>query len=133
MKRFILVVLTLVIFFVSAAGTQAAEYTPPIYSRSAYFVNLNTGRVLFEKEADTRMAPASLTKMMTVLLAIEMCDDPENTMVTIPSQSLFTDVIVENGARIYLQEGEQISVQSLIYATMIKSACDSATALAWYF
>ena len=133
MKRFILVVLTLVIFFVSAAGTQAAEYTQPIYSRSAYFVNLNTGRVLFEKEADTRMAPASLTKMMTVLLAIEMCDDPENTMVTIPSQSLFTDVIVENGARIYLQEGEQISVQSLIYATMIKSACDSATALAWYF
>lgn len=133
MKRFILVALTLAIFFASAIGTQAAEYTQPIYSRSAYFVNLNTGRVLFEKEADAHMAPASLTKMMTVLLAIEMCDDPENTIVTIPSQSLFTDVIVENGARIYLQEGEQISVQSLIYATMIKSACDSATALAWYF
>ncbi len=133
MKRLILFLLTLTVICSSAISVQAAEYTQPVHSRSAYFVNLNTGRVLFEKEADARMAPASLTKIMTVLLAIEMCEDPENTMVTIPSQSLFTDVIVENGARIYLQEGEQISVQSLIYATMIKSACDSATALAWYF
>ncbi len=133
MKKIALVVLALWLFILPVASVNAAEYTQTIYSRSAYFVNLDTGRVLFEKDADARMAPASLTKIMTVLLALELCENPADTMVTIPSQSLFTDVIVENGARIYLQEGEQISVLSLVYATMLKSACDSATALAWYF
>ena len=117
----------------NTATTASSDFDlSSLYGKSAYFMNLDTGRVLLEKEADTMRSPASLTKIMTVLLTLENCEDPANTVVTIPDESLFTDVIVQNGARIYLREGEQISVESLIYATMLKSACDSASALAWY-
>ncbi len=145
MKRLTALIIALLLFL-PALAVRAEESSPTnadttassnfdlssLYGRSAYFMNLDTGRVLVQKDADTMRSPASLTKIMTVLLTLENCDDPANTIVTIPDESLFTDVIVQNGARIYLKEGEQISVESLIYATMLKSACDSASALAWY-
>lgn len=142
MKRLTAMLIALLLFL-PAAAVYAEEPTntdtapsdfdiSSLYGKSAYFMNLDTGRVLLEKEADTMRSPASLTKVMTVLLTLENCEDPANAIVTIPDESLFTDVIVQNGARIYLREGERISVESLIYATMLKSACDSASALAWY-
>lgn len=144
MKRLTVLLIALLLFLpvaaVYAEGSEPADTDvtssdfdlSSLYGKSAYFMNLDTGRVLLEKEADTMRSPASLTKIMTVLLTLENCKDPANAIVTIPDESLFTDVIVQNGARIYLREGEQISVESLIYATMLKSACDSASALAWY-
>ncbi len=103
-----------------------------IYSRCAYMVNLETGRVVVDKNSDAIVYPASLTKIMTCILALEMCEDPESETVTVPS-GIFADVYSEGGANISLYSGEEISVIDLIYATMLHSACDAASALAWHF
>lgn len=134
MKRLIPLIIAFFLLCSSATFAAAPEYdVSTLYGKSAYFMNLDTGRVLVQKDADSRRSPASLTKVMTVLLALELCEDPANTIVTIPDQKLFADVVANNGASIYLTEGEQISVESLIYATMLKSSCDTASALAYHF
>ena len=142
MKRLIALFTAILLLLPSTAAAEDAVQsgtpqtvsfdTASLYGHAAYFMNLDTGRVLLQKDADAQLSPASLTKIMTVLVTLEHCEDPAGSIVTIPDESLFTDVIVQNGARIYLKEGEEISVESLIYATMLKSACDSASALAWY-
>ncbi|MCL2539756.1 MAG: D-alanyl-D-alanine carboxypeptidase, partial [Oscillospiraceae bacterium] len=55
-----------------------------LYAAASYLVNLDTGRVIYQHNASVRVAPASTTKIMTSALALELCDDPSNTVVTLP-------------------------------------------------
>lgn len=101
-----------------------------IYSDNVYMENLNTGRVVMDIGADEKVYPASLTKILTCLLAIEKCEDLSEVYV-IPS-GIFDDIYAQGGANISLKAGEEITISDLIHATLIRSACDSATALAYY-
>ncbi len=101
-----------------------------IYSDHVYMVNTDTGKVVYEFESEKFIYPASLTKVMTCILAIEHCESLDET-VTIPS-GIFDDIYAQGGANMSLKYGEEISVGDLIRATMIRSACDSASALAYY-
>ncbi len=102
-----------------------------IYSDYVYMVNLDTDKVVYEYEADTVTYPASLTKVMTCIIAIEEAESLDDTFV-VPSGNIFEDIYSQGGANMSLKVGEEISVGDLIRATMIRSACDSATALAYY-
>ncbi len=127
-KAFILlIIITLFSLCVNADGIL--DDGKNIYSDYVYMVNLNTGKVVYEYEADAVTFPASLTKIMTSILAIEKVSLDET--VTIPS-GIFDDVYKTGGAHISLKAGEKISVGDLVRATMIRSSCDTATALAWY-
>lgn len=83
------------------------------------------GIFLFEKNADEQLPMASTTKIMTALLAIERCNPDE--MITIPSEATHIE-----GSSLYLKEGDRIRIGDLIYAVMLASANDAATALALY-
>ena len=127
--RFSSIILFLLIVL-SVPSSALYEKGEGIYSTNVYMENLETGRVIFDIGAEEKVYPASLTKILTCLLAIEKCEDKTETF-EIP-RGIFDDIYAEGGAHISLRYGETVGVYDLIYATMIRSACDSATALAYY-
>ena len=96
---------------------------PEIEAEAAILINASTGEVLYEKEADMQRAPASTTKIMTSLIAIETLQLDQ--MVTIDEE---TEAV--NDSQMNLKEGEEISVDHLLYGTLLSSANDGAVALA---
>ncbi len=111
----------------------AAGYSPPfdLQSEAVYMVNLDTDKVIFEKNADKKMYPASLTKIMTVILALENIEDLDGT--TIPLKLYIQDALY--GKKVSLGGiwyNEEVSARGLLYATMLQSANEAAMMLADY-
>ena len=102
------------------------------YSNAAYLVEMNTGRLIYEKNSEDKVYPASTTKIMTAALALELCPDPANTYVTVPA-----DIWVEfegiNISSIGLIGGETMSMLDLVYAMLLASANEAASTVAAYF
>lgn len=96
---------------------------------SAILIDARTGKVLFEKDADAKRYPASTTKIMTCLLALESGKDLNAivTIGTIPPADLASDS--DNMA---LKKDEMIKFEDLLSAMMVKSANDAADAIAMY-
>ncbi|HBE14005.1 MAG TPA: hypothetical protein DCY74_07535, partial [Clostridiales bacterium] len=133
MKRIVSSALVVILLFLSLTIISwDNDWADSINSEAALVVNLDTGRILYRKNASTIMYPASLTKILTTLIALENCEDPKNTMVTIPDPVLFHDVNTQGGVTIYLQQGERISLWDLLCATILNSACDAANTVGWY-
>ena len=96
-----------------------------ISAASAIVYDAGTGRVLFEKNAHSQSLIASTTKIMTALLVSENCNVLDR--VRIPKEAVGIE-----GSSIYLQEGEILTVQELLYGLMLHSGNDAAVALAIY-
>jgi D-alanyl-D-alanine carboxypeptidase (penicillin-binding protein 5/6) len=100
-----------------------------ITAKSAILIEANTGEVIFEKNADQKMYPASTTKIMTVFLGLtigktnEMMDET----VTISEEDLN---LPENSSVIPMSAGETIRFEDLLYATMVRSGNEGANAIA---
>ncbi len=97
-------------------------------AESAILIDLDSGKVLYELNADKVLPPASITKIMTLLLVVEAAERGELQ---------YTDTVTASehacsmgGAQIYLKVGEQMSVEELFKAVSIASANDAAVALA---
>lgn len=103
-------------------GKYQKQNTPEISARSAFIVDFKTGITLFEKNPNLKHLPASTTKLMTVLVALEKCTT--ETVVTVGN---FSNI----GNQMGLQTGDQITVENLIYGLLIKSGNDAAYALAY--
>ena len=105
----------------------AASYTgaPNTVAEAYVVMDAATGQVLIEKDMHLKKFPASITKIMTVLLALENAEKDEMVTVT---NSVFT--IPYNSSHIALSPGEQLSVEQLLYGTMLPSANDAAIGLA---
>lgn len=101
----------------------ATEAAPNLVGETAIVIDASTGQVLYDKNAHEQRYPASTTKMITALLALENLDLSQT--VVIDAETPFTE-----GSRIYLLEGEEITVEQLLYALMLDSANDAAAALA---
>lgn len=86
-------------------------------------MELNSGNVFMQKNADKRLPMASTTKIMTALIIAEECNLDE--VITVPDQAVGVE-----GSSIYLKHGEQISVKDLLYGLMLRSGNDAACALA---
>ena len=88
MKKFFCSLLALLIISCTlcVAPASAAAFTLPFEPNAdaVYLVNLDTGIVVYEKNADKKRPPASLTKLMTTLLLLENVEDLENTRITAP-------------------------------------------------
>jgi D-alanyl-D-alanine carboxypeptidase len=94
---------------------------------AAYVIDARTGEVLHARNADTRLHPASLTKMMTLYLAFEAIEKGEislDTMVTISKNAA-----AEPPSKLGLKSGQKIAMRYLIRAASVKSANDAATAI----
>ena len=127
MKKRIISLILCAIFVCGAFIPQGAAWAdtagPEITAQAAIIYCADTGEVIWEKNADQQMEPASMTKLLTCLLAVENLD--LDHVVTVPEEA--TEVIP---TKIYLQAGEQITVEELLYAALLYSANDAAAALA---
>lgn len=94
-----------------------------VSAASAVVMEADSGAVLYEKDADTRRPMASTTKIMTALVVIE--EMAMDQTVTVPKAAVGVE-----GSSIYLVENERLTVEELLYALMLESANDAATALA---
>lgn len=94
-------------------------------AKSAIVLDCVTGRVLFEKDADQEHLVASTTKIMTALIVCEQCNVLDR--IKIPEEAVGIE-----GSSMYLQEGEILTVQDLLYGLMLHSGNDAAVALAIY-
>ena len=96
-----------------------------ISAQRAILVDAQTGRVIFEKNADERSLIASTTKIMTALVVCEQCNVLDR--MRIPKEAVGIE-----GSSMYLQEGEVLTIQELLYGLMLHSGNDAAVALAIY-
>ncbi|SDM89632.1 D-alanyl-D-alanine carboxypeptidase family protein [Acetanaerobacterium elongatum] len=94
---------------------------------SAILIDGISGEVLFEKNADEQMPPASVTKIMTLLLTMEAIDAGKMKLEDMVSVSEHASSM--GGSQIWLEVGEQMSVNDLLKATAISSANDASVAL----
>lgn len=103
----------------------------PVLAAAAPFAGIvmdaRTGKVLWEHNADTRLHPASLTKMLTLYIAFDAVRRGETTLDTMVTVS--ANAAAEPPSRLGLRKGQRISLRHLIRAAAIKSANDAATAI----
>jgi len=99
---------------------------PQLTAEGAILIEAETGAVLYEKNATERLYPASTTKLMTALLALE--NSALGETVTISHNAVY-DIDVDS-SRIWVDEGEELSMEESLYALMLPSANDLAYAIA---
>ena len=118
----------------NAAGTAQAANAPriPRTARDPYLgamvVDAGSGRVLFEDHADAKGYPASVLKLMDLLLCLEKIEQRQISLqdpVTVSAKASHT-----GGSRVWLAEKESFTVDEMLYALMVQSANDVAVALA---
>lgn len=100
-----------------------------ILAKSAILIEASTGEVLFEKNADMIMFPASTTKILTAYIALQMCD-LENDLVTISQRAI--DLVPPTYSTVPLSVGEQVYMKDLIPAMLVRSGNEAANAIAEY-
>ncbi len=93
-------------------------------------VNTDSETVIFDKNADKKTAPASITKIVTCMLVLENCKDL-NTPLTCKRECL-DGLYAQNAATVGILAGETLTVNDLLYALMLPSAADAANILADY-
>ena len=105
-----------------------AEDTLGISAPSAILMEKETGQVLYEKNAHERMSPASVTKVMTLLLIIEDIESGKLSLDETVTASQRASTF--GGSCVYLEEGEQMSLSDMLKCITVVSANDCAVAMA---
>lgn len=121
LKKLILTTILACIFFCTPIGRAKAEIE--ITSQSAVLMDKDSGRVLYERHAHVRRPMASTTKIMTAILALEM-GSLEDVVVVSPLAA------VAEGSSIWLEAGEEKTLEELVYGLMLRSGNDAAYAIA---
>lgn len=112
------------------SGVPVDGYNTEVNAASAILMDAETGTVLFEQNADQPLPPASVTKIMTLLLVMEAIDN--GTIKADDMVSVSEHAASMGGSQIYLEPGEQMSVEDMVKSVVIASANDAAAALAEY-
>lgn len=111
-----------------AAETGAPSFSVNLPCKSAILMEATTGSVLYSQNAEESLPPASVTKVMTLLLLMEAIDSGVlhwDDVVTVS-----TNAASMGGSQVYLKEGEQMKLEDLLKSVVIASANDAAVALA---
>lgn len=124
LSKWILILITVLFLFLNqipvfAEGTRDL----PLKSESAVLLDSETNAVLYGKNADEKMYPASVTKIATAIYAIEKGDLDSISTVS-------ANAVRQDGTRVYLVEGEQVPLKKLIQGMLINSGNDAAVAIA---
>jgi len=115
-------IIAAMLIFIVAADVVYAEEAMRVAAKGAVLIEADSGRVLFEQNADEMLPMASTTKIMTALLAIENCGLDE--IVTTPHEAAGVP-----GTSIYLSENERLTMEQMLYGLMLRSGNDAATAI----
>lgn len=101
-----------------------AEGSLNLNCKSAILMEATTGAVLYEQNADEALPPASVTKVMTLLLIMEAID--AGTIRVDDTVSISATAASMGGSQVFLKEGEEMSVEDLLKSVVIASANDAA-------
>ena len=112
----------------SSAAAISAPVSLDLDCRSALLMEATTGTVLYESNADEALPPASVTKIMTLLLVMEAVEAGKAHLTDTVTVSAHAASM--GGSQVYLKEGEQMSLEELLKCVVIASANDAAVALA---
>ncbi len=96
----------------------------PLSAKSAVLIDASNGNILYSKNSSEKMEMASTTKIMTAIVAAENSDLKKTVKIA-------PEAVGVEGSSIYLREGEQFTVEELLYALLLQSANDAATAIAY--
>jgi len=121
---FFLMLLIVNLMVVPAYGIEAES----LQSRAAILINGDDGQILFEKNANDKMPPASITKIMLLLLVSEKMENGEITLDQEVTVSEYASGM--GGSQIYLEANETQTVESLLKAISMRSANDASVAMA---
>lgn len=115
-------------YFVTADESKKETWpsAPEIVGETAILIEPETGTILYDKNSHKKMYPASITKIMTALLTLEHCDLNDTVVY---SENAIKSITAED-SNIQCKIGEQMSVRECLYALMLSSANETATALA---
>lgn len=131
MSKLRIISIFLVVIYIFACAPLCSAEEPEsitVESRAALLADLDTDTFLLSQNVDEKMYPASLTKIMTVLLAIEngnLDDELTATESALSGLSIY-------GSSVYLQEGEVMTLRDLLYCTMVASANEACNVIAEY-
>ncbi|RYG74620.1 D-alanyl-D-alanine carboxypeptidase [Lentibacillus lipolyticus] len=140
MKRFVLLTSIIMLFnllipaaFVFAKETDEDENAKQELNlapdaKSAILMERDTGKVIYEKNTDEKLAPASMTKIMTLLLIMEAIDEGE--LKKDETLRISERAASMGGSQIFLEQGEEMTVDNLLKGVAIASANDASVALA---
>jgi D-alanyl-D-alanine carboxypeptidase (penicillin-binding protein 5/6) len=132
MRKVIIFLIILGVCLAQLSGiATAAQIQPPftLSCNAIYIVNTDTNTVIYQKNANLKVYPASLTKLMTAILTIEKFKDKLDTVVTISRED--TDPLRgTSSSSANLMPGEQLTVNQLLYCLLMESANETANALA---
>lgn len=129
-KRFagVLLGVILVVFVVAVVPLQVSAQEFDLDVLSAILIEADTGTILYEKNADEKLPPASITKIMTMLLAMEKIEAGE---LALDDEIKVSERAASmGGSQIYLANGIKMNVEELLKAVTIASANDASVALA---
>ena len=124
----VIVILIVLIFILNISKCYASTENLDISAESAILIDSSSERVLYSKNENEKMYPASTTKILTAILTLENCklDD----VVTVPYEAIIT---IPSGYSVAaLQTGEQLTVEQLLKLMMVHSANDAANVLAFH-
>ena len=126
MKRFWILVMAVLLLW--AAPLQASAVELQVAGKSAVLMDAATGTVLYESNPHERLAPASVTKIMTMLLIMEAVDSGKIAMTDMVTAS--EAAAAKGGSQVYLKVGESLSVSDMLKCIAVSSANDCACAMA---
>ncbi len=118
-----LIIISLLVSLMIANIPQKVDASLGVSASSAVLIEQKSGRVLFEKDAHTKRRIASITKIMTAVLAIE--SGKMNQFVKVSEQATRAE-----GSSVYLKPGEKLKLKDLVYGLMLRSGNDTAVAIA---
>ena len=118
-SNFIVLIWVLVIF---SNNTYAAP-KPDLTAESAILMDFTTGKIVYEKNADLRRAPASTTKILTAIVALERGDLKQNISATAAACKI-------GGSSIWLSQGEIHSMEDMLYGILLSSGNDASASVA---
>ena len=135
MRRFTSIVLAIMMVFTSFsitafANDKKANGPMELSSKSAILMDVESGQILFEKNSHDKLPPASVTKVMTMLLAVEALDSGK---IKLDDQVQISERASEmGGSKIFLEPGETQKVDDLLKGIAVESANDACVAMAEY-
>ena len=130
MKKIFSIILVAVIFVSCFCINGNAAFNSLLETEAdiVLLINMDSDTVIFDKNADKRSAPASLTKIVTCMLVLENCDDLSVPLTC--ERMHLDDLYRQNAATAGIRTGETLTIEQLLYCLMIPSAADAANILA---
>ena len=127
-KKLLAAALAAALLALPAPAAQAASGTPTVNCGAAVLMEKETGTILYEQNSHDKLEPASVTKIMTLLLVMEAIDSGRISLDQ--TVTISANAVSMGGSQIWLKEGEQMTVHDLLKAVAVVSANDGAVALA---